>query len=226
MVSRDLTLPEWPLALAPRTIGLSADAAVNYGPRPAIGAPQEVMNDAGLWRVSLIDIPIYEWKILAIRSLLLRMITQGVACRLPLWDQIRAPVVDSSGIRFSDNSTFADKALFSGVAPTGVVAAAASARASRITATVPAGVVLSGGQVIGIGDRAYCLWNAQQGESTWTLDFWPILRENVVIGDEIEFYNPLVKAKVDRDSARQALGELEYGVLGHLTLHFIEADWG
>lgn len=225
MAARDLTLPEWPLDLAPRTIGLSAEAAVQYGPRPGIGAPQQAMNDAGLWRVSLIDLPVYEWKILALRTLLLRMIVTSCACRIPLWEHLRSPVDLGAGVPFSDSATLGDGALFAGPAPMGSVAAAAVARASRIIVALPAGVVISAGNVIGIGDRAYCLWNATAEGNLWTLDFWPILREDISIGDEVELHSPMLVARVDRDSATQALGDLQYGRLGTLTLNFVEKSW-
>lgn len=224
MVSVDTSLPEWPLSLAPRTVELIADAPVISGPRPMLGAPQEVMSDAGLWRISLIDLPVYESRILQLRALLLRMLTTSTACRLPLWETQRA-VVPHLPVTFSDDSIFSDGSQFADVNPTGLVAANASARATRVRISIPTPYSVDAGRIITIGNRAYCIWMITLAGDDLDCDVWPPLRDDLVIGDIVELYSPFVKARVDRRSAEQTLGKLEYGILGHVTLDFIEAGW-
>lgn len=225
MAGRDYSLIQWPEYFSPRGIELHANAPVNSGPPPALGAPARVMNDAGLWRLSWKESPIHGWRTQALRSLLLNGITTSRAYRVPVWDYRHAAAVRSAGVPFSNLASFSNEALFAGPAPTAIVAVAAAADLTRITLTVPTGTVLQPGHIIGAGDRAYFLWNVEIGTTTTTVSFWPKLREPLALGEVIELAMPHVRMNIERDSVNQTLGDLDLGIFGTVSLNFIEDTW-
>ncbi|WP_157235098.1 hypothetical protein [Methylosinus sp. LW4] len=203
------------------------EAPFVQGPRPAIGAPLRVRNDAGLWVMRLVDIQIHDWKIFAYRAILLRIIATSGALYMPMWDWRRAPLSPSDPTPFSDGTTFSDSSLFAGVSAPGVVAATAEQMTTRFRMTPPDGALLSAGQFIGLGERGYGIFDLEEIDDSGDkmISVWPPLREALVAGDEVELYDPVIRMRVDITQARTTLGSLHLGIHGVVSLDFIEDTW-
>ncbi|WP_064033467.1 hypothetical protein [Methylosinus sp. R-45379] len=203
------------------------EAPFLQGPRPAIGAAPRVRNDSGAWVFRLVDMTLHDWKILAYRAILLRIMATSGALYLPLWDWRRAPVSPLPGVGFSDGADFSDSSLFASAAPAGLVAAAAEQMTTRFRMTPPSSANLSAGQFIGLGERGYGIFDLEDiaGGDDKMVSIWPPLREALAVGDEVELYDPVIRVRVDITQARTSLGALNLGRRGVVTLEFVEDSW-
>lgn len=204
MTAIDPTFPVWPRILAPRDVEPQMNAPFMAGPSPGIGAPQRVQNQAGLWRLSLMNIPLYDNRILLYRAILARMVTTGGALYMPMWEWSRAA---------------------SPVPATGAAFQATAAALSWVSVTPPAIASVSVGRIIGIGDRAHLIYDIEPDSTAKKLYIWPPLRDAVAIGDPIEFGNPICRMRADIDQVKQSLGSLSYGRVGFASIDFVEDNW-
>lgn len=244
MAEIDPKIPVWPLWLEPEHISEpTLQRAVTDSPAPLAGAPQSVASTAGTWQFQLIDLPIFsdggpaslmlgdrvsQW-----RSLYNGALGNGLPIYMRFFDYPRGPRARAGLSWFgptsthSDGSKFSDGSVYEQGTGDAVVAAAAAAGASVLSADILSSVNAQPGDLFMVGDRMHQIvgiWPDEAVAARFTWNFVPILRAPLAVGDVIELADPLCRMVLKPQDRSQIIRK-ERGLIGRQTLTFIEAPW-
>lgn len=216
----------WPRRLlVPRVSAINPAPATVGGPASLSGFRQAIASPAAVWSIRYEGIPV--------GSVAQRHIMRALAAQIDgRATPIALPVYDLEELRplgtttpatapHDDDAAFGDDTLY-GSSRAQVVAAAPAARgASQLTVTTILAAALQAGQHFSIGLRLYRIKSieAVAGANT-TFKLWPPLREAVIADAELEFDEPVVKARLVSDGALDLA--LAMGAHGVVSAAFLE----
>ena len=221
--------------LTPQIVAPGKVNAVMSGPQPLDGAPQTVQSGAGRWKIAYRNMRMRASGILVARAFLSRISVPVTPAYVSPADWLRSPRIlaglpsNASAVTFSDASVYSDGTRMSDTTPDFQLTNAVAAMASTITVTpLTSGLMLQGGQIIGIDERMHEIVSAVAddagGTSNQILTIWPPTRAAYAAGLTIESENPFCRMVLDPKSAALA-PEIAFGRYAYFDLTFVEDDW-
>jgi hypothetical protein len=191
------------------------------------GLSQDVVSDAGYWRMSVAFDMITRDRHLIARAFDARMNGQAGRVLMPFNDCRFAPAADyaplpaTSGL-WSGGADWSDGSRWHVLVHVAGTAAAAARRATSIAVTMAGSPRIRSGQYFGIGERAYQITDVAGTMPNLTLQFWPPLREAVTAGTEVAFDHRVVCKMKFANAEGLDLGQTLATPIGRVTAEFVE----
>lgn len=217
----------WPPALCPAKIAINPKAVSIRGPVSLSGFRQSIASPAGVWSIKYSDIPLIREKINLWRAIAAQ--AEGVAGVLvvPAYDYSVLSLSGEAGLleaAHDDTTTFSDGAYYVSDATQVVAIAAVSAGATSINVVVVSGGTITPGMYFSIGYNLYIVKKLEQTTSTgYTLQFWPMARNDIVVGTELRFSTPVCKVQLANDDSMPL--EIELGCHANASVEFVEVPY-
>ena len=228
-------VPDWPDNLRPQDIEIDGAWARMTGPKPfASGAPQDWAADAGTWKLTLVNIGLYDdrGRIHSLRSMLAGLMPPYDVVNVPFYDNIRSPLARLGLYRggagtFGDGATFSDGSSFDTGRPACALSADAAVRDTLINVQSQGTIKIWSGDIVGFGTTgdaksAHMVGLATDNDDgTQTLSrLWPPLRAGFTYasGLAVEIENPMVACRMPNPPPLR----LQFGRKGQISLDFVE----
>lgn len=223
----------WPGTLVPSSVLFHPNIPSASGGPSITGSEQIVFSSAGRWRAK-INLKVVSSqsrkKLLSARALLAHLKGRSNTVFVPVYDDSNAPSPLAGGQSgyliepHDDGSFFNDGAGYS--LPTSRASLISGVSAGSMSIAV--GMLDSSqepqaGQYFGFGNSELYLIDTsiQNSDGTWTLTFWPTLRNDHATTEEPNFTHPTCEMRLLSDDSGELSLEAMY--VGEQTLEFIEA---
>lgn len=206
----------WPREiLTPRNVAYSLRVR-NDASLPSIsGASVVTATDAGIWSVSFDAIPVVTddqirtWRAIEVylEGRLNRVHVPFIYTNQPFPSGSEG--LSGSTVPFSDDASFSDDSEFYVTTINVELTTSASRGAVSLSVTINTASTIESGQYFSINNRVYIVRGVEYLTATTALlDIRPPLRENVVLGEYLNFDNPTATMRLERDDSMDLTLEL------------------
>lgn len=216
----------WPWSvLPPRNLSVDIAPRNLAGPSSVSGKTQVVSSDAGLWKISLEQIPVVsDDSIKTFRAIdtLLEGRLNAIVVPISRFYQPVHPDADTLGlydpVPHSDGATFSDGTGYVGGSIKVTAAHDAAVRATSLGVLVSYGGDIQPGQHFSLNERLYRIRTFDPASGAMT--FRPPLRDAVTTGTELNFDDPVCRVRLASDDAMNL--PLGFGRWSFPTVNFVE----
>jgi hypothetical protein len=194
----------WPAILLPTGGGNPVPSFANVaGPASTDGQAQVVATDAGFWKISMGQVPIYTPKLWrAWNATALQLNGRARSCLIPIYSRAWAPWPQHYGrkIKPPKKGPNANGALI-WVTLEGVLAMGGVSATLRLKQGSP----LEAGIHFSTGERLFAIqkvnsWTRDGNDRLYSVVLWPPAREAVAAGTRLEFDRPVFRARLASDT--------------------------
>jgi hypothetical protein len=216
----------WPRSvLRPRNVAINVAPATVAGAAALSGFRQAVSSPAGVWAIRFDGLVVTSRAAkLCLRALGALVEGRSTPIVLPVYDREDLRPVDPSldaSAPHSDGSMHDDGTGYGAVRAQIVVDGAVALGANQMTTETIVGETIEPGMHFSAGHRLYRVRSIVETDgANTTFTFWPIAREAILDGAELEFDEPVCLVRLAEDAGLDF--SLDAGLHGFPSIAFIE----